>query len=292
MSAQVGAVGSGPLPAELPGPTATGGRSRRSWTSRLGDILPPLVVFVGVIVIWEITVTALDLKAFLFPRPTAIAKAFFENWGGGTYSLFVSWQATITEAIGGLVVGTAAGVIVALVTSRWLTARDALLPIAIAAGAVPIIAFAPLMNNWFGTLSPLSKMMMAAVLVFFPVMINVTRGLTQVEPATLELMRSYAAGEWDGPAQGPRPECLALLLHRPQAGHDPEPDRGDRRRILRWLVARPRTDRRPDLERVALRCHLGGRPDRGRHRDRHVPGVAVVERLVIPWHASMRSRDP
>ena len=49
------------------------------------------------------------------------------------------------------------------------------------------------MNNWFGVLSPLSKMMMAAVLVFFPVMANVTRGLTQVEPSALELMRSYAA---------------------------------------------------------------------------------------------------
>ena len=59
----------------------------------------------------------------------------------------------------------------------------------------PIIAFSPLLNAWFGLANPLSKMMMAAVLVFFPVVVNVTRGLTQVEPAALELMRSYAASE-------------------------------------------------------------------------------------------------
>ena len=74
------------------------------------------------------------------------------------------------------------------------------------------------MNNWFGVLNPLSKMMMAAVLVFFPVMINVTRGLTEVEPAALELMRSYAASESDGPAQGAHPEHAAVLLHGPQGG--------------------------------------------------------------------------
>ena len=72
------------------------------------------------------------------------------------------------------------------------------------------------MNNWFGVLSPLSKMMMAAVLVFFPVMVNVTRGLVQVEPASLELMRSYAASEWSDPAQGPDPERAAVLLHGAQ----------------------------------------------------------------------------
>ena len=83
----------------------------------------------------------------------------------------------------------------ALATARYATARELLLPLAIGASAVPIIAFAPLMNNWFGVINPLSKMMIVAVLVFFPIVVNVTRGLTQVEPAALELMRSYAASE-------------------------------------------------------------------------------------------------
>src|SRR5437016_13484272 len=76
-----------------------------------------------------------------------------------------------------------------------MTASRTLLPFAIAANSVPIIAFAPIMNNWFGILNPLSKMMVVAVLVFFPIMINTLRGLTLVDQASLELMRSYAASE-------------------------------------------------------------------------------------------------
>jgi NitT/TauT family transport system permease protein len=60
---------------------------------------------------------------------------------------------------------------------------------------VPILAFAPLFNNWFGLDQQLSKAMVAAALCFFPVMINTVRGLTTVDPQALELLRSYAATE-------------------------------------------------------------------------------------------------
>ena len=69
------------------------------------------------------------------------------------------------------------------------------MPYAIAANAIPIIAFAPITNAWFGTLSPWSKIVIAAVLCFFPVFVNTLRGLTSVRPESLELMRSYAASE-------------------------------------------------------------------------------------------------
>ena len=69
------------------------------------------------------------------------------------------------------------------------------MPIAIAANAVPIIAFAPIFNAWFDPLSPHSKMAIAAVLCFFPVMVNTLRGLQSASRAQIELMRSYAAGE-------------------------------------------------------------------------------------------------
>jgi NitT/TauT family transport system permease protein len=69
------------------------------------------------------------------------------------------------------------------------------MPFAIAANAVPIIAFAPITNQWFGPLNKSSKIAIAAILVFFPVMVNTLRGLTSVRPSSIELMRSYAAGE-------------------------------------------------------------------------------------------------
>ena len=73
----------------------------------------------------------------------------------------------------------------------------AIMTYAIAANAIPIVAFAPITNNWFGVLNPLSKMVIAAVLCFFPVLVNTLRGLTSVRPSSIELMRSYACGEWE-----------------------------------------------------------------------------------------------
>lgn len=61
--------------------------------------------------------------------------------------------------------------------------------------SIPIIAFAPITNNWFGSNNPLSKVAIVVLITFFPTMINTVRGLTLVEPAKLELMRSYAVSE-------------------------------------------------------------------------------------------------
>jgi NitT/TauT family transport system permease protein len=71
------------------------------------------------------------------------------------------------------------------------------MPYAIAASAVPIIAFAPITNAWFGVLNPHSKWAIAGVLCFFPVLVNTLRGLRSVRPEAIELMRSYAAGDVD-----------------------------------------------------------------------------------------------
>ncbi len=67
------------------------------------------------------------------------------------------------------------------------------MPFAIAANSVPIIALAPIANGMFSITSPVSKMAVVTVVVFFPVMINTARGLMEVDEAELELMRSYAA---------------------------------------------------------------------------------------------------
>jgi NitT/TauT family transport system permease protein len=166
------------------------GRPGRSRAADFGATYgPPIVVFVAVVLIWQVIAGGPGRR--VIPAPSAIYNGAVQNFD---YLLKSSMQ-TFYEAIGGLVLGTIGGILVAFATARWVTARDVLLPVAIASSAVPIIAIAPIINNWFGILNPLSKMMMAALLVFFPVMINVTRGLVEVKPASLELMRSYAASE-------------------------------------------------------------------------------------------------
>jgi len=159
--------------------------------ARLAEWLPPLVVFVVVIVGWEGLFRALDVKAFLAPRPTVIWAALVDQWP----TLQRGVLFTGTEALGGLAVGVIAGTLAGVATARWLIAREVLLPMAISASTVPIIAFAPITINWFGPESMLPRMTVVAAMVFFPIMVNTIRGLTQVEPAALELMASYAANE-------------------------------------------------------------------------------------------------
>jgi NitT/TauT family transport system permease protein len=158
---------------------------------RLVDWLPALVVFVAIIALWQGLIAWLHVQQFLLPKPTSIASAFWtdkhELWSAGWY--------TFQEALGGFVLGSAAGILVALLLARWRPLASALMPYAIAANAIPIIAFAPITNQWFGGgLTKSSKIAIAAVLCFFPVLVNSLRGLTSVRPQDLELMRSYAAG--------------------------------------------------------------------------------------------------
>jgi NitT/TauT family transport system permease protein len=162
--------------------------SARAWDS-IRRYVPAIVVFIVIIAVWELTTAGPGRR--VVPAPSAILSAALSN----QTTLVRSTQATFFEAIGGLIIGTVGGLFVAFAAARWSIARDLALPLAIASSSIPIIAVAPILNNWFGVLNPLSKMMMAALLVFFPVMINVTRGLTEVTPSSLELMRSYAAGD-------------------------------------------------------------------------------------------------
>ena len=158
---------------------------------RLRDWLPALAVFVIVIALWQGLTTAFQVQTFLLPKPSEIARALWHNWS----ALWSAGVYTLKEALGGFVLGSGLGILMALVLARFRLVGAALMPFAIAANAVPIIAFAPITNNWFGLLNPFSKMAIAAVLCFFPTMVNTLRGLTSVHPSSVELMRSYGGGE-------------------------------------------------------------------------------------------------
>jgi NitT/TauT family transport system permease protein len=158
---------------------------------RLSDWAPAVGVFVLGIAAWEGLTRGIGVEAFLLPPLSSILETLRDQWS-------LIWSAglfTFKEALGGFVIGSAAAILLALALARWRGVGRAVMPYAIAANAIPIIAFAPITNNWFGILSPASKMAISGVLVFFPVLVNTLRGLTSVRPAQIELMRSYAAGE-------------------------------------------------------------------------------------------------
>lgn len=168
---------------------SVGGRAVR----QAGEWVPALVVAALVIGAWEGGIALFHVQQFLLPRPSTIVRTVWDDrhtlWPAGWY--------TFKEALGGFAIGSVLGVAAATFVGRFKRVGTALMPIFIAANAVPIIAFAPIANAWFNPISPHSKMAVAAVLCFLPVMVNTLRGLQSASPRQLELMRSYAAGELD-----------------------------------------------------------------------------------------------
>jgi len=267
-----------PRPAQVP---------RAAAKSRTADVIaksaPPIVVFVVIVILWEIVAGGPGRR--VIPAPSAIYNAGAQNFD----YLQRSALQTIYEALGGLLLGSIAGVLVAFATARWVTARDTLLPVAIATSAVPIIAVAPILNNWFGVLNPVSKMMMAALLVFFPVMINVTRGLVEVQPASVELMRSYAATEFAVLRKLRVPNMLPFLFTALKVGATLA--------FIGAIVGEYFGGTSDVLGRVVLTAMSSGSYDLA------WAGILIgavgaivaylvisaIERVAIPWHSSMRA---
>ncbi len=162
----------------------------RGFYNRGRDWVPALVVLVLALVAWQEGIRIFHIQRFLLPKPTAIAHTLFAEWD----QLWSSGWYTFQEALGGFVIGSSFAILCSFVVARFRVLGEASMPYAIAANAIPIIAFAPILNAWFG-IGQESKMAVAAILCFFPVLINMVRGLTSVPPASIELMRSYAASE-------------------------------------------------------------------------------------------------
>ena len=264
---------------------------RGSSLARVGRQLriqaPAIVVFVAVVVLWEVFVALANLQQFILPRPSSIATAFVAEWP----VLQVAAAATLYEALGGLVIGVTAGVLTAFAVSRWARVRGAVLPIAIGASAIPIIAAAPIMSNWFGILNPFAKMAIVILLTFFPMLVNVSRGLTQVDDSAVELMRASAASEGQILRKVRIPNALPYFFTALKIcttlsliGAVVAEYFGGANDVLGRVIVQSSSRLRFDITWAAIAVAAGA-------------GIAmylaalVAERLVIPWHASQRAAE-
>jgi len=249
---------------------------------RLRQSAPPTLLFLAIVMLWELAVRVLNIPQFLLPAPSSIVRALGETLG----VVLSSAAFTFRSVLLGFLIGCGAGMIVALATSRWTTVRDGLMPLAIAVNSVPILAFAPIVNNWFGTVNPLSKVAIVALITFFPMMINMVRGLTLVEPAKLELMRSYAASPLEVMTKVRLPNALPYLFNALKVcstlsviGAIVAEYFGGPRNSLGVYILQEAKQFRFDTAWAAIIIAA-------------LLGIAfylviiTLERLVIPWHAS------
>ncbi len=250
--------------------------------------LPAVVVFFGVLIVWEITVASLNLRQFILPKPSVIATALNAEWS----IIGKAAGNTLFEALGGLVIGVSAGVATAFAVSRWGRVREAILPIAIGASAVPIIAAAPIMSIWFGILNPFAKMAIVILLVFFPILVNVVRGLTQVDASALELMRASAASDGQILRKLRIPNALPFFFTGLKVsttlsliGAVVAEYFGGSSEVLGRVIVQSSSRLRFDITWAAIVVAA-------------VTGIVLylvamaAERAIIPWHASQRRAEP
>ncbi|MEK5450336.1 ABC transporter permease [Paenibacillus sp. FSL R7-0331] len=168
-------------------------KGRRRLTKWLNPgVLLPLAAGVIFLLLWELEMfhKLFDLKKYQLPLPSAIWEAMREN-----YSLLLSYTGyTLSEAVLGMLIGSACGFLIALAATAWPRWGGGSLTLVAALNAVPIVALAPIMNLWFGD-GIGSRAAIVTATTMAAMAINAYKGMSAVDPLALDLMHSYAAGK-------------------------------------------------------------------------------------------------
>lgn len=150
--------------------------------------LRPLLTLLGLLVLWHAIVWLFALPPYILPAPHRVAIALIDNAG----LLLQEASVTVTEMLLGLLFGTLLGASAAIGLLFSATARRWLLPLFVASQAVPVFALAPLLVLWLG-FGMASKIMMAVLVIFFPVAMTLYDGLRRTETGWLDLARVMTA---------------------------------------------------------------------------------------------------
>jgi len=149
-----------------------------------------LVSLAVALLVWWLVSRFAGLPAFILPSPGQVAVRFWKALVDG--SLLVDTLTTLVEVLLGLLAGTAGAVVLGYAIARSRLFERLVSPYLVATQAIPIVAIAPLMVIWFGP-GILSKVLICALIVFFPVLVNTVVGLRAVPPPLYDLMGSLRA---------------------------------------------------------------------------------------------------
>jgi NitT/TauT family transport system permease protein len=161
------------------------------WTSR--NIALTALLFCVAVGAWEVVVRALAIPIFILPPPSQVSLALWRGFTSGLYTEHLGY--TLVETLLGFAAGSALGFFLgtAVAMSRWVDFF--LYPYIVMFQSLPKVALAPLIVVWFG-LGLSSKVINAALIAFFPLLVNTMVGLKSADEDRVSLMRSLAASDW------------------------------------------------------------------------------------------------
>ncbi|MEW6717628.1 MAG: ABC transporter permease [Chloroflexota bacterium] len=145
------------------------------------------------LLLWHLISLLSDLPAFMLPSPAHVWARFIQSLSDG--SLLRNTAITLWEIFTGLALGISVATVLGYLLAKSTTLEQLMAPYIVASQSVPIVAIAPLLVIWFGP-GLLSKVLICALIVFFPVLINTIVGLRSVPEDLRDLMRSLRATRW------------------------------------------------------------------------------------------------
>jgi len=149
-------------------------------------------IVIAFLLIWEAAVQLTRTPPYLLPAPSLVIRTLLAHPG-----LYAEAAAvTLSEALLGLLLGVLAGSLTASLLTLAPGLEDGVMTLAILLKSTPMVAIAPLLTLWLG-FGVLPKIIITALLTFFPVLVNVLSGLQRTDPAMLDLFRSWHADRWE-----------------------------------------------------------------------------------------------
>ena len=148
--------------------------------------LPPALALVVLLGIWELYVKASGVNSLILPSPSDVLRALIDDRG----TLWHNLKTTGVEIVCGIAIAAVAGLLVAVLLHFSGVARRSLYPLLVASQAIPIVILAPLLVLWLG-FGLLPKLIVIALVCFFPIVVTTLGGLQTVEPDLIKLLRTF-----------------------------------------------------------------------------------------------------
>ena len=150
--------------------------------------LPPVLLLIALVALWQLWVSAGNLDPQLVPGPWLVVWATWDDQA----NIWPAIGTTTEEAVLGLLAATAAAFVIAVAIDTWVPVRRGLYPLIIASQTIPMIALAPLVLIWWG-FGLVPKVVLVALFSFFPIAVGLIQGLAAADPDALNLLRTMRA---------------------------------------------------------------------------------------------------
>src|SRR5262249_46059150 len=171
------------------------------------DILNPALWILGPLVLWEIAARGFRLPDYILPLPSQVAVRLVADRD----TLLLQAGRSSILIVEGFLVGAIPGVLFGLLMASARLLEKALYPLIVFIQTTPQIAIAPLLIVWFGY-GALPKVLLAAMLTFFPVLVDSSTGFKTIDPRIFHVTRSMGASRWQTFRRVQLPSALPLIV--------------------------------------------------------------------------------